>query len=363
MKKFISLLTAVLWIHSLAAAQGQRPGTVSTQEVREGGLAVAVSPTVKITPLGSHPGEFCRNDRALLFEDPTGVRVLWDPGRTIDGGTDARLGSVHVMIISHAHTDHIGDVKPNPSAPGTCGAPGTVTAAPNSNFVTIAAAKNAAVFAAGELADFLARKIQNIRGTATPGCPGDGLASEMTVPLTAPCTATLRPGGSRTVKFSGAGVGVKFATTPAFHSNGINTAFVDAPGEAPGTTAYGGSESGFVIQFTNGLKVYLTGDTGMFGDMSTIVRGFYRPNLVVINMSDTATMGPDEAAFAVTQLVKPHTVIPSHANEAATSGGRVIGDRVGRFVAQLHGSSIGVVIPLSGVTREFDGLGRCTNCR
>jgi hypothetical protein len=48
--------------------------------------AHAQQPVVKITPLGSHAGEFCRNDRALLFEDPAGVRVLWDPGRTIARG-------------------------------------------------------------------------------------------------------------------------------------------------------------------------------------------------------------------------------------------------------------------------------------
>src|SRR5215467_13408087 len=83
-------------------------------------------PVVKITPLGSHASEFCNNDRALVFEDPTGVRVLYDPGRTIDGGTDARLGDIHVVILSHAHTDHVGDAKPNPASPGTCGNPGTV---------------------------------------------------------------------------------------------------------------------------------------------------------------------------------------------------------------------------------------------
>ena len=51
-------------------------------------LLAADVPVVKITPLGSHAGEFCRNDRALLFEDPTGVRVLYDPGRTIAGGAE-----------------------------------------------------------------------------------------------------------------------------------------------------------------------------------------------------------------------------------------------------------------------------------
>src|SRR5207248_3552117 len=37
---------------------------------------------VKVTPFGSHSGELCRNDRALLFEDPTGVRILYDPRTT-----------------------------------------------------------------------------------------------------------------------------------------------------------------------------------------------------------------------------------------------------------------------------------------
>ena len=33
---------------------------------------------VKITPLGSHAGELCDRDRATIFEDPTGVRILYD---------------------------------------------------------------------------------------------------------------------------------------------------------------------------------------------------------------------------------------------------------------------------------------------
>ena len=35
---------------------------------------------VKITPLGSHTGELCERDRATIFEDPTGVRILYDAG-------------------------------------------------------------------------------------------------------------------------------------------------------------------------------------------------------------------------------------------------------------------------------------------
>jgi len=47
------------------------------------GLAVATvepgfSANVKITPLGSHDGEFCALDRAMVFEDPDGTRILYE---------------------------------------------------------------------------------------------------------------------------------------------------------------------------------------------------------------------------------------------------------------------------------------------
>ena len=48
---------------------------------------------VIITPLGAQAGEFCAPDRALLFEDPTGVRILTAPGRTVNGSADPRLGA------------------------------------------------------------------------------------------------------------------------------------------------------------------------------------------------------------------------------------------------------------------------------
>jgi len=68
-----------------------------------GALAWAQAGTVKVTPLGSRTGDFCAQDRALLFEDPTGVRILYDPGNTVRGGEDSRLGAVDAILISHAH--------------------------------------------------------------------------------------------------------------------------------------------------------------------------------------------------------------------------------------------------------------------
>lgn len=337
---------ALLWVSSGTFANSQ--GTVTQ------------SGMVTVTPLGSHTGELCRNDRAMLFEDPTGVRILYDPGRTVDEA-DGRLGVVHVMLLSHAHADHIGDTQPSPGG-GTCAAPAAGAANADSNFAAIAAAKGAAVLAPGELAGFLSRKIRNIRGAAPAACAEGGLDNIFDVPA-APCTASLRPGGSRTARRGGASSGVRIAAVQAVHSNGVPAALVDAPGEAPGLSGYGGSEAGFVITFTNGLVAYLTGDTGMFGDMESIVSRFYRPNLVVLNMSDTVTLGPNEASFMIKSLVRPRTVMPSHVNEQATSGGAIRdGTRVDLFQRLVRGS-VDVVVPLSDVPRSFDGSGRCIGCR
>ncbi len=40
---------------------------------------------VKITPLGGVDGKFCILDRAMVFEDPDGTRLLYDPGFTVAG--------------------------------------------------------------------------------------------------------------------------------------------------------------------------------------------------------------------------------------------------------------------------------------
>jgi L-ascorbate metabolism protein UlaG (beta-lactamase superfamily) len=325
-------------------------------------LSHASAQTVKVTPLGSHAGELCANDRALLFEDPTGVRILYDAGRTVAGGTDARLGDVHVVLLTHAHGDHIGDTKAAGLNAGTCERPETLSAAPHSNTAEIAAAKNAAIIVSNDMGAFLGKKIQNIRGAETPPCPAAGLSREMTVPRPAPCVGNVQLGGKRSVKLSGPASGVQIALVRADHSNNAPRSLLTEPQKTQlavdNLTAYVGHANGYVVTFTTGLKAYLSGDTAVMGDMKSILNGFYKVNLAVMNMGSFA-MQSEESAFAVNELIQPNSVIPSHVNEAATSGGKVKpGTKTQQFIELVKGRPVHV--PLSGKAMEFDGQARCT---
>jgi len=314
---------------------------------------------VRITPLGSHPGELCFFDRAIVFDDPTGIRILYDPGRTVDEN-DPRLGDIDAMLLTHVHPDHLGDQRPARGG-GTCAAPAFSGASPNSNFAAIAAAKRAVVIAGGDVPPFLAAKIQNVRGAATPGCPTTGPQSETIVPAPSVCNAALNFGSTRMLTRAGAG-SVRIAVVPAVHTNGIPAQYLDAPGAPAGVTFSAGPAVGFVILFSNGLRAYLSGDTGVTGDMDMVGR-LYRPSLAIVNLNDVNTLAPSEAVFAMQQYIRPVTVMPTPTNEQSTNGGvEVSGSRVDRF-ARLARAFADVVIPVSEVTRSFDGEGRCMGCR
>jgi L-ascorbate metabolism protein UlaG (beta-lactamase superfamily) len=340
--------------------------------------------TVKVTPLGSRTGEFCSGDRALLFEDPTGVRLLYDPGNTVAGGTDPRLGDVHGILLSHAHGDHFGTSKlssdPAVGAPGCAGS--TTTTAANSNLAEIAAAKNAAILAGGNLASFAGSKVAAVLQANVGGCPTIGLTNEMTFPRTSPCTGGVGIGAKRTLRLASATRGVQVAAVPADHPNEPPASLLSDPERtnltANSINAYVGLATGFVVTFSNGLKVYLSGDSGLSSEMSSLIRGFYGVNLAVLNVGDVFTIGPEEGAFAVTELIRPNAVIPSHVNETATVGGIVqAGTKTARFIDMVSARGaqpyddvrslftarrrVSVFVPLSGVTIEFDGDARCVS--
>jgi L-ascorbate metabolism protein UlaG (beta-lactamase superfamily) len=295
--------------------------------------------TVKVTPLGGFDGEFCAQDRALVFEDPNGTRVLYDAGRTVMGGADPRLGKIDVILITHTHGDHLGNAHTKAIGAGTCAAPDfSVSDIPNSNSVNIALAKGSTIVVGSDMPQFLQAKMK-----ANGGDPAK--------------VRLARFGGSVTVG------GVKIATVTAMHSNGLDPDYIG--GELGKTMKEAGLwgdvglATGYVLTFSNGLVVYLSGDTGITADMDRVVRDYYHAKLVVMNISDAPfTTGPAEAAYVINDLVKPRAVIASHANEAVTEGGKV---RAGtKTEAFIKAAKVPVHVPLSGKTMEFDGNGKCT---
>ena len=303
------------------------------------GLALPVyAQTVKVTPLGGIDGEFCPQDRALIFEDPNGTRVLYDPGRTVAGPEDPRLGKIDVILVSHMHGDHVGNAHNKAPNSGTCAAPDvSVSAVPNTSAVNIAIAKKSKIVTGSEMPPFFAAKLK-----AGGGDPANSMLA--------------RFGGSVVVG------GVRIATVTALHSNGVDPDYIGGDlGKAMkdvGIAGDVGLATGYILQFSNGLVAYLSGDTGIVADQETVVRNHYKAKLAVMNIGDGFTTGPAEAAYVINDLVKPASVIPSHANEVGTVGGKV---RPGsKTEAFLKAVKVPAHIPLSGKTMEFDAAGKCT---
>ncbi len=71
----------------------------------------------------------------------------------------------------------------------------------------------------------------------------------------------------------------------------------------------GGNPAGLLLTTREGQRIYMAGDTGLFGDMSLI--GDEGIDLAVLPIGDNYTMGPSDALRAV-KLIRPKIVIPIH---------------------------------------------------
>ncbi len=83
---------------------------------------------------------------------------------------------------------------------------------------------------------------------------------------------------------------------PAMHSAGVA----------------GGVAAGFIIKFNEGITVYYSGDTALFGDMK-LFGELFDIDYAVLPAGDNYTMGPEDALMAA-KFLKAKTTIPLHYN-------------------------------------------------
>jgi L-ascorbate metabolism protein UlaG (beta-lactamase superfamily) len=108
-------------------------------------------------------------------------------------------------------------------------------------------------------------------------------------------TRPMNKGGSQQVK------DLRVTMVHADHSCGI----LDG-----GKIIYGGEAVGYIIEFSNGYRIYHAGDTNLFGDMK-LIGELYSPRLAMLPIGDLFTMSPREAARACA-FIGAKKIVPMH---------------------------------------------------
>ena len=145
----------------------------------------------------------------FLIQSPGGKRILFDPwvtGNPSSPESAKRIGSVDLILVTHGHADHTGDVVP------------------------IGRTTGAQVVAPYELSLWFQKKgLQNVTG--------------------------MNPGGTLHA------LGLSITMVQAYHSSSIDDG---------GTIVYTGVATGYVVRFEDQTTIYFAGDTALFGDMRLI---------------------------------------------------------------------------------------------
>ena len=185
----------------------------------------------------------------FLLQSPGGKKILFDPwvtGNPMSPESAKKLGPLHLMLITHGHADHTGDA------------------------VAIGRSSGAQIVAPYEVSVWLQQK---------------GLKS----------VTGMNPGGTLNV------LGLQVTMVPAMHSSSI---------EEDGKIIYLGVATGYVITFEDGLTIYYSGDTSIFGDMR-LIGEIYSPSIAFLPIGDLYTMGPEQASKAC-DLLGVKQVVPMH---------------------------------------------------
>ena len=234
------------------------------------------------------------------IKTPGGKTIVIDPWLT--GGpktpapykTDiAALGKVDLLLVTHAHVDHIGD------APAIAKAQNTVLYGP-ADMVT-------PLITLGSLPANLGHRF-NKTGHVTP-LPG-----------------------------------IKVTAVQAEHSSLL---VHNNPATGKSESHPAGEAVGYIIQMENGFKIWHMGDTGLFGDMKFIYDR-YKPDLVLIPIGGNFTMDPEDAAFGMKTWIPAKSVIPMHFGSNPLTKGTSA-----EFIEAMKGANTKVIVMTEGQTVEF----------
>jgi L-ascorbate metabolism protein UlaG (beta-lactamase superfamily) len=236
------------------------------------------------------------------FTSPTGKVIIVDPFLKKNPRSPAKykdlaaVGKVDLILVTHGHTDHIADLS------------------------ELAALTGATVVAPYELAIGLVA-LGMVDGSKMTGMNKGGTVTPL-------------------------GPNIKVHMVHAEHSSSAD--LLSLKPDAQGARYMnGGSAVGYVVEFENGFRVYISGDTDVFGDMALINR-FFKPDLALVCIGGHYTMDPEHAAYAVRELIKPKQVIPMHWGTLP-----LINRTPAEFRAALGDTSIKVLDMKPGDTLKF----------
>lgn len=145
------------------------------------------------------------------------------------------------------------------------------------------------------------------------------------------------------------GADIKVHMVPAEHSSSVDLPSLGLPPVQENGQRFldAGAPVGYVIELENGFKIYHSGDTGVFGDMA-LIHDLYAPDLALVCIGGHYTMGPQGAAYAMRELVKPKQVIPIHYGTYP-----IIDGTPAEFKAALGATSIQVLDVTPGQVVNF----------
>jgi len=224
----------------------------------------------------------------FLIESPEGKRILVDPWLEDNPRCPKAFHDVEseLILVTHGHSDHTGSLVP---AANRCAGP---------------------VVGMVELMGWFGAHGLDPKATVGMNKGGTHHVSELKLTIT---------------------------MTDARHSSSVE--------DDAGNIIALGEPNGFIVGFSNGVKLYIAGDTCLIGDMQWIGT-LWEPTAAILPIGDFYTMDPKAAAHAA-KLTGVETVIPSHYGTFPVLSGTP--DQLKKHLAALN-LDVAVLVPEPGET-------------